>query len=156
MTNADIQGSHPVKPPPNISSVPPPIPNKSPDKKGYKIAGSLAHRNVKIPEQKALENILPLQIQSPSMLKTFQQTSSAEDLSIQQTDSYAKNSGKTKSCLKEANNDIPLRKDSGHLSKESHKLNNEKIVQKMFVGKSNAWKTRCEESSGRKTVPKWD
>ena len=67
MTKEDIIGSHPVKPPPRpprISSMPPPIPNKSSDKKGYKRAGSLADRNVMIPEQKALEKILPLQIQS--------------------------------------------------------------------------------------------
>ena len=123
MTNEDIQGSPPVKAPPRpprTSSLPPAIPNKSPEKKGYKRAGSLAHRNVIIPEQKPLEKILPLQIQSPSMLKTFQQTSSTEDLYI------------TKTARR-------------HHSQETHKMNNEKIIQKTSRVKSNAWETKYVE-----------
>ena len=65
MTN---ESQHPVKPPPRpprTSSLPPPIPNKSPEKKKYKRAESLAQRNVLIPEQRPLDRPLPLQIQSP-------------------------------------------------------------------------------------------
>ena len=130
MTNEDIQGSPPVKAPPRpsrTSSLPPPIPNKSPEKKGYKRAGSLAHRNVIIPEQKPLEKILPLQIQSPSMLKTFQQTCSTEGLYISKT-------------------------ASRHHSQETHKMDNEKIFQKIPRGKSNAWETIYVESNGAKDI----
>ena len=39
------------------------------------------------------------------------------------------------------------RKYSGHLSQESHKMNNEKIVQKISRGKSDAWETNYVESN---------
>ena len=85
MTNEDSIGSNPVKPPqipPRTSSLPPPIPNKSPAKKR---TGSLAYRNIKIPDHKPLEKILPLQIHPPSMLKTIQRKNSTENFYIQQT-----------------------------------------------------------------------
>ena len=61
------------------------------------------------------------------MLKTFQQTSSTEDLYISKT-------------------------ASKHHSQETHKMDNEKIIQKIPSGKSVAWETKYVESNGAKDI----
>ena len=87
------------------------------------------------------------------MLKTFQQKNSKEDLYIQETasrikpknqkNSYAEYSNKTKTyCLIEPNSDITERKDTRYHSQESHKMNDEKTVQKISREKSNTCETK--------------
>ena len=85
----------PPRPPRTSSELPPPVPNKFPSKKQHNGGETFFHRNVNIPDQQPLKRVLPLQIQSPSMMKTFQKASSTEDLHNGSTSARFSNASKT-------------------------------------------------------------
>jgi hypothetical protein len=92
----------PPRPPRASSDLPPPVPKKLINKdipKGG--SNNIMHRNGKVPDQQLLKKVLLLQIQSPSMMKTFQKASSTEDLQSRSTSSRFSNASKTLSKKKQ-------------------------------------------------------
>ena len=73
----------PPRPPRTSTELPPTVPKRIPTYGHHKRDGVYHHRDVVIPSQKPLKKMPPLQIQSPSLMKSFQKASSTEDISNQ-------------------------------------------------------------------------
>ena len=83
------------EPPRASSELHPPVPKKFPRTNHPKGGGTFFNRNVNVPDQQPLKKVLPLQIQSPSMMKTFQRASSTENLHNGSTSARFSNASKT-------------------------------------------------------------
>ena len=75
----------PPRPSRTSTDIAPTVPKKMASKSPSKRDGVYIQRDVVIPSHKPLKKIPPLQIQSPSLIKTFQKASSTEDISNQLT-----------------------------------------------------------------------
>ena len=138
ISNQDLFPSKPPPRPPRPTSLPPPIPNRCTDKMNNRTT-----RSVMIPEQKPLEKKCPLQIQSPSMMKAFQQATSSEEIYDHQ---YEANQHKNKKSNK-AKHGLPEQKNTKNYMYENpsqvhEKTVNEKITYKISSVKSSTWEPK--------------